>query len=121
MVPGTCTYNRAHIRDTLIISSNNTNGIPARALQNNINKDCENIITKKPSGATSEEIAHYITLPLERIKPFQAVIVAGTNDISNGYRENYLNEHTVVENTPIALITCNLFDPPNSTETFCLK
>ena len=97
IVPGLKTYSRAHVRTTLIISDSTISRIPVRALKNNIDLECEEVIMKKYPGQTTKEISHNSIIPLEEIRPEQVIIVAGTNDISNGYRGKTLNEHKIVE------------------------
>ena len=95
-VPGTKKYSKAHVRNTLIVSDSMTNRIHVNKLKNNIDLDCEDIILKKFSGATADEISHYVSHPLQMIHSSQMIIIAGTNDISNGCRDRSLNEYKVV-------------------------
>ena len=95
-VPGTKKYSKAHVRNTLIVSDSMINRIHVNKLKNNIDFDCEDIILKKFSGATADEISHYVSHPLQMIQPSQMIIIAGTNDISNGCRDRSLNEYKVV-------------------------
>ena len=98
IVPGVKTYNKAHIRTTLILSDSTLNRIPTRHLKANIDMDCEDVIRKIYPGNTAEEISHNSILPLNNIRPEQVVIVAGTNDISRGQRDKTVNEYKVVDN-----------------------
>ena len=96
IVPGTKKYSKAHVRNTLIVSDSMTNQIHVNKLKNNIDLDCEDIILKKFSGATADEISHYVSHPLQMIQPSQMIIIAGTNDISNGCKDRSLNGYKVV-------------------------
>ena len=53
---------------------------------------------KKYPGHTADEINYYADHPLEHIKPKQVIVIAGTNDISEGYREKNLDETKIVAN-----------------------
>ena len=80
VVPGVKPYSEAHIHDTVILSDSMTNRISANQLNRNLDQH-ERAIFKKYPGATSAEIAHYAIHPLNAIRPFRCIVVAGTNDL----------------------------------------
>ena len=51
---------------------------------------------KKYPGQTADEINFACAKPLSEIKPKQVIIIAGTNDISSGFRDKNLDEQKIV-------------------------
>ena len=72
--------------------------LTSRYLRDYIDVKSENVILKKYPGHTADEINYYADHPLEHIKPKQVIVIAGTNDISEGYREKNLDETKIVAN-----------------------
>ena len=97
IAPGVKTWNKAHLRTTLIISDSTISRIPAWQLKENIDQDTEKVITKRHPGSTADEISFFSKKTLNDIRPDQLIIIAGTNDISRGLRDTTLNEFKIVD------------------------
>ena len=97
IAPGTKLYSKTHLRTALIISDSTISRIPAWQLKKDIEVDHEAVLTKRHTGSTAEEISHFSTHTIDNIRPDQLIIIAGTNDISKGFREKSLDERKIVD------------------------
>ena len=98
IVPGVKPYSRSHIHTTLVISDSTIGNMTSGQLRKNIDKNSEDVIVNRHPGATTMDINHYCTLPLNQIRPENVIIFAGSNDISRGFRNKDLNEYVIVNN-----------------------
>ena len=67
-----------------------------RALNANIDTNAEKAVIKKFPGATAKELAHYSVHALSELRPFRAVIVAGTNDLNRHNNKEFVDPVQVV-------------------------
>ena len=98
VVPGYKSYNKAHVKNTLILSDSMTSKIRAKHLNSNIDCSQENVIMKKYPGATTTEIAAYAEYQIGTIRPSRLVLIGGTNDIGYDSKAGVPNEYSIVEN-----------------------
>ena len=96
IVPGVKPYSRIHT--TFVISDSTIGNMTAGQLRKNIDQNNEDVIVNRHPGATTTELNHYCTLPLNQIRPENCIIFAGSNDISRGVRNKDLNENVIVNN-----------------------
>ena len=87
VMPGTRKYNKAHVKDTLILSDSMCNKINRKQLMHNLDAGEENAIIKKFPGATSGDILHYASRHLDKIRPERFIVVCGTNDLPEHWGE----------------------------------
>ena len=83
---------------TLVLSDSTIGYTTSKELRKHIDTKVDVIVNKHP-GATAEEIGYYSMLPLDRNRPENVIIVAGSNDISREFQETRsVNEQNVVGN-----------------------
>ena len=92
VVPGLPTYSDVVNRKktTLILADSMLNGIRAEDIDENIGGS-ETAVLKKFSGATAKEIGAYARFNIQRYRPSQVIVHAGTNDMTQSCRFGVLN------------------------------
>ena len=92
VVPGLPTYSDVvnHKKTTLILADSMLNGIRAEDIDENIGGS-ETAVLKKFSGATAKEIGAYARFNIQRYRPSQVIVHAGTNDMTQSCRFGVLN------------------------------
>jgi lysophospholipase L1-like esterase len=84
-------YSAVIQQKTLILSDSLCGNINTRFLRNHIDTSKEDCVLRKLPGQTAEDILHGSDFFLEKQKGNQAIIIAGTNDITNGIYRNDLD------------------------------
>ena len=98
MVPGTKLYSDVHRLNTLILSDSMIGNISTKLISEDIDGNYEKVIVKKYPGQTAQEIFSYSDYQFSTCKPDQVIIIAGSNDVSNGHRTRSLDEVEVATN-----------------------
>ena len=75
------------MKDTLIISDSMCNRINRKQLVANLDSREENAVIKKFPGANSEDIHHYSSHHLNKIRPERFIVICGTNDLPEHWGE----------------------------------
>ena len=98
IVPGTKSYSRAHIAETVVLCDSTIGHTTSKQFNCYLEGKEEKIILKKFPGHTADEIKWYCDHPLKNIKPRQVIVIAGTNDITKGFYEKNLDIDTIINN-----------------------
>ena len=97
IVPGPRKYKDAHKTSTLITGDSLIGRINRKQITQQIDRDNEIVIVNKHPGATTDEINHYVSYQLNKHKPDNLVVVAGTNDVLKMKNEGVINEFEIAK------------------------
>lgn len=73
-------------------------GNRTRTLNTDVDGNFEKAVVKKYAGQTTEEILQNVEYQMHKIKPETVIIIAGSNDVSEGFRTKSLDTEFITNN-----------------------